>query len=241
MAVKPVRLNAAIAWLFIIGSALFVLGSVPAYVNAVGSTVDSITYFVGSIFFTAASFSQLVQAQTPAMTEVDADSQHRRAPVRVKAWLPHDRNWLAAVTQFPGALFFNISTFAALLHNLTVKQQDRRIWRPDFYGSTLFLVASVFAILAIGRILSFRPRNLLWWIAWLNMIGSVLFMVSALASYVLPTTGEFINSQASIAGTLLGAACFLLGAILMFPAWRHVVREAKRIRPEDPQPQRRSQ
>lgn len=45
---RPVALNAAIAWLFIIGSALFALGSVPAYVNAVGATADSVTYFVGS-------------------------------------------------------------------------------------------------------------------------------------------------------------------------------------------------
>jgi len=241
MTVRPAGLNNAIACLFIVGSALFVLGSVPAYLNAVGATADSVTYFVGSIFFTAASFSQLLQAQTPAMTEVDAESQYRRVAVRWKAWLPHDQNWLAAITQFPGTLFFNISTFAALLHNLTVKQQDRRIWRPDFFGSTLFLVASVFAILAIGRFLSFRPRNLLWWIAWLNMIGSILFMASALASYVLPMTGEFVNGQISIAGTLLGAACFLLGAILMFPAWRHVVREAKPIQPEGPQPQRSNQ
>ena len=240
MAVVPVRLNAAIAWLFIIGSALFVLGSVPAYLNSVGTTADSVTYFAGSIFFTSASLGQLLQAQTPAMTEVDADSQYRRASVRLRAWLPHDRNWLAAITQFPGTLFFNISTFAALLHNLTVKQQDRRIWRPDFYGSTLFLVSSVFAILAIGRFLSFRPRNPPWWIAWLNMIGSILFMASALASYVLPTTGEYINSQISIAGTLFGAACFLLGATLMFPAWRRDVRETKPIQPEDPRPQRSS-
>ena len=150
--VRPRALNAGIAWLFIVGSALFALGSVPAYANAVGATADSVTYFVGSIFFTAASFSQLLQAQTPAMTDVDADSQHTRAPVRFRAWLPHDRNWLAAVTQFPGTLAFNISTLAALAHNATVEQQDRRIWRPDFYGSTLFLIASVFAILACGTL-----------------------------------------------------------------------------------------
>jgi hypothetical protein len=64
---------------------LFLLGSVPAYLNAVGSTADSITYFIGSIFFTAASFNQLLHAQTPAMSEVDADSQYRRAAVRFKA------------------------------------------------------------------------------------------------------------------------------------------------------------
>jgi hypothetical protein len=241
MAVKPVRLNAAIAWLFIIGSALFVLGSVPAYLDAVGATADSVTYFAGSIFFTAASFAQLVQAQTPAMTEVDADSQYARAPIRWRAWLPHDRNWLAAITQFPGTIFFNISTLAALAHNLTAQQQDRRVWRPDFYGSTLFLISSAFAILALGRSLSIRSRSFPWWIAWSNMIGSILFMASALASFVLPATGELINSRTSIIGTLLGAACFLFGAILMLPAWRHAVRAARSPRPEDPQHQRSSQ
>src|SRR5215207_61186 len=241
MAVKPVRLNAAIAWLFIIGAALFVLGSVPAYVNAVGATADSVTYFGGSIFFTAASFVQLLQSQTPAMTDVDAESQYLAAAVRFRAWLPHDRNWLAAITQFPGTLCFNISTLAALAHNVTVNQEDRRIWRPDFYGSTLFLVASILAILAVGRLLSVRPHSFPWWIVWLNMIGSILFMGSALASYVLPTTGEYINSRVSIIGTLLGAVCFLIGAALMFPAWRQAVRAAKSLRPEDPQHQRSSQ
>jgi hypothetical protein len=235
MTVRPVGLNTAIAWLFIVGSALFVLGSVPAYANAVGATADGITYFVGSIFFTAASFAQLLQAQTPAMTDVDADSQYAPAPLRRWARLPHDRNWLAAITQFPGTLFFNISTLAALVRNAIVIQQDRHVWRPDFFGSTLFLIASVFGILALGRFFSIRLRSFAWWIAWLNMIGSILFMLSALASFVLPTTGEYINSSASIIGTLLGAACFLVGAILMFPAWRHAIRAAQHSRPEDPQ------
>jgi hypothetical protein len=240
MTVRPIALNAVIASLFIIGSALFALGSVPAYINAVGATADSVTYFVGSIFFTAASFAQLMQAQTPAMTVVDADSASTPAQVRLWALLPHDRNWLAAVTQFPGTLFFNISTLAALAHNATAQQEDRRVWRPDLYGSTLFLVASVFAILAVGRFLSFRPRSFPWRIAWVNMIGSILFMLSALASYVLPSTGELINSPVSVAGTLLGALCFLIGAILMFPAWSHAVRAAKPLPPEDSQHQRSS-
>ena len=96
MTPRPVSLNKAVALLFITGSALFALGSVPAYLNAVGETADSVTYFVGSIFFTSASFAQLLQAQTPAMTEVDAESQHTRTPVRFQAWLPHDRNWLVS-------------------------------------------------------------------------------------------------------------------------------------------------
>jgi hypothetical protein len=215
---RPGRLNATIAWLFMVGSACFVLGSVPAYANAVGGTVDGVTYFVGSIFFTLASYAQLVQAQSPAMTDVGR--RGARGPVRLWAWLPHDRGWLAAATQFPGTLFFNASTLLALVHNATVQQQDRRVWRPDFFGSTLFLVASGFAIASLGIGLALRPRLIVWWIAWVNMLGSVLFMYSAIASYVLPGTGELVDVQASIIGTLFGAVCFFVGAALMLPAWR---------------------
>jgi len=221
MLVRPARLNALIAWLFIVGSACFVLGSVPAYLNAVGGTVDGVTYFVGSIFFTGASFAQLVQAQSPQMTGVDSAQQDRPAQVRFWSWLPRDQNWLAAVTQFPGTVFFNISTLAALAHNATAAEENRRVWRPDLFGSTLFLVSSAFAVLAVsGQVLSRQTLSMSWRIAWLNMVGSILFMASALASYVLPTTDEVLSTRVSVVGTLLGAACFLIGAILMFPAWR---------------------
>lgn len=227
MRARPVRLNATIAWLFMIGSACFALGTVPAYASAVGATADAITFFIGSLFFTSASFSQLVQSQSPWMTGVDAAAQDVPAPVVVRAWLPGDRNWLAAATQFPGTLFFNISTLAAVAHNLTAREADRYVWRPDFFGSILFLVASTFAILALGEgFLAWRPRLLLWWIAWLNMLGSVAFMASALASFVLPSTGGLIDEPLANAGTFIGAVCFLVGAALMLPAWRAAVRAA---------------
>src|SRR3954465_9407244 len=193
MRVRPGRLNAVMASLFIVGSACFALGSVPAFANSVGGVADGVTFFVGSLFFTTASFLQLVQAQTPALTGVDADGQNTREPVRLWRWLPHDRNWLAAVTQFPGTLFFNVSTLAALAHNASVQEEDRHVWRPDLFGSTLFLVASTFGILAVGVAAGAGPQSLPRWIAWVNMIGSILFMASALAGYVVPSTGDVIN------------------------------------------------
>lgn len=220
---RPIRLNAAIAWLFAVGSTCFVVGSVPAYARAVGGTADSVTYFVGSIFFTSASFLQLVQAQTPESTGVDRTAQHVRVRLNLHAWLPHDRSWLAAATQFPGTLLFNVSTFAALAHNATVQEQNRHVWRPDIYGSTLFLVSSAFALLAIRTIPASRLRPWLWTTAWINMAGSVFFMASALGSFVLPSTGDLIDVPLAVGGTLLGAACFLIGAVLMFPAWRVAV------------------
>jgi hypothetical protein len=224
--VRPGRLNTAIAGLFIVGSACFALGSVPAFADAVGGGADDVTFFVGSIFFTAASFLQLVQAQTPELTAVGSAGQHTRMPVRSWRWLPSDRSWSAAITQFPGTLFFNVSTLAALAHNASVQEQDRHVWRPDVFGSTLFLVASVFGILAVGAFWSWRPRSVAWWIAWLNMVGSLLFMFSALASFVLPASGSAINLRVDVAGTLFGALFFLFGAVLMFPAWRRAVRDA---------------
>jgi hypothetical protein len=222
--VRPVRLNAVIAWLFILGSACFVLGSVPAYVSAVGGPVDGVTYVVGSVFFTSASFAQLLQAQSPETTGVDEVGQHRPARVRFWTWQPHDRAWLAAATQFPGTLFFNISTVAALTHNATAAEADRYVWRPDLYGSALFLVASAFGILAVSpHVPRLEPASVPWRIAWLNMVGSVLFMASALASYVVPSTDEVLSTRVSVAGTLLGAVCFLVGAALMFPAWRQTL------------------
>jgi hypothetical protein len=235
MRIAPVRLNAAIAWLFIIGSACFVLGSVPAFVNAVGGTIDGVTYFIGSLFFTSASLLALFQAQTPAMTAVSEQSQGTAQQVKLWAWLPRDRAWLAAITQFPGTLFFNVSTAAALVRNASVVTQDRHVWRPDFYGSTLFLVSSVLGILAVGSSRADREHPYPWRIAWLNMIGSILFMASAIASYVLPSTGEVFAVRVSVAGTLLGAVCFLVGAALMFPAWTATIRPVAFQR-ERPQP-----
>ena len=210
MRLRPIRLNAAIASLFVLGSACFVVGSVPAYFNSVGGVTDGITYFVGSIFFTTASFLLLVQAQTPSMTGVDEGRQYIPEPVTIWRWLPHDRNWLASVTQFAGTLFFNVSTLAALAHNASVQQQDRHVWRPDVYGSTLFLVASALGILAVGGVKSWQPRSFPWRIAWLNMSGSLLFMVSALASFVLPSSGSVVSMRADLAGTLFGFAVMSL-------------------------------
>jgi hypothetical protein len=221
----PVRLNALVATLFIVGSACFVVGSVPGYLDAVGETADGITFFVGSLFFTAASYAQLLQVQTPGMTGVGERGQHRPTPVRWWAWEPHDRTWLAAATQFSGTLFFNLSTFAALAHNLSVREENQHVWRPDLYGSTLFLVSSVFGVLALDRTsVSGRLPSLPAQIAWLNLVGSVFFMLSALASFVLPS-GEAVDETMAAAGTLLGAVCFLVGAALMFPAWHRAVRQ----------------
>jgi len=133
-----------------IGSAGFAVGSVSAYASAVGATADAVTFFVSSIFFTLASFGQLVQSQSPAMAATGSAHDDERQPVRLAAWLPHDRAWLAAAIQFPGTLFFNATTFRGIFTAASSSQYDQVVWRPDFFGSVLFLVSSAFAIPSIG-------------------------------------------------------------------------------------------
>jgi len=226
MRLRPRRLNTAIAVLFMVGSAGFAVGSTPAYASAVGATADAVTFFVSSIFFTSASFLQLVQSQSPAMVATGTVRDDERQRVRLLAWLPHDRNWLAAATQFPGTLFFNGTTFWAITTSASSSQYDRVVWRPDFFGSILFLVASAFAILALGHFFSWRPREDGWRIAWLNMIGSIAFMASAVGAFVIPRTNSAVDLTLADRGTLVGAVCFLVGALLMIPAWRRAASRA---------------
>jgi hypothetical protein len=219
MRLRPRRLNTTVGVLFMIGSTGFAVGSIPAYASAVGTTADAVTFFVASLFFTSASFAQLVQSQSPALAPAGTARDDLRQPARMRAWLPHDRSWLAAATQFPGTLFFNLTTGLALIQGLTAAQFDRVVWRPDFYGSVLFLVSSSFGILALGRFLTWRPHAAAWRVAWLNMVGSIAFMASAIGAYVLPRTGAPISPAWADGGTFVGAVCFFAGAWLMIPAW----------------------
>lgn len=209
-----------------IGAAGFAIGSVGAYATAVGARADAVTFFVASLFFTSASFGQLLQSQSPAMAASGNELDERRQPIRWFAWLPHDRTWLAAAIQFPGTVFFNATTLRGVTTSVSSGQYDAVVWRPDFYGSVLFLVSSAFAVLALGRFFSWRPRSDAWRIAWLNMLGSIAFMASAIGAFVLPRTGAEVDLNLADRGTLLGAVCFFIGAALAIPAWSRASRAA---------------
>ena len=48
----------------------------------------------------------------------------------------------------------------------------------------------------------------------MNYVGSMFFMLSAIASFTLTTTGEEVNTTIVNSGTFAGAVCFLVGAYL---------------------------
>jgi hypothetical protein len=201
-----------IAVLFAAGSLLFVVGAVPGYASAVGARWDAVTFFIGSLFFTAAGFLTYREA-------VDAGPQPSPAGRRrFFVFQPHRIDWWATAIQLAGTLFFNVSTGNALRVDLTATAAHQHVWRPDALGSVCFLVASALAWFEVCHgWTGWQPRSWSWWITLLNLVGSVAFGVSAVAGYISPATGQLRNAERSNLGTLIGALCFLAGALLLLP------------------------
>jgi hypothetical protein len=191
------RANTWIGLLFAIGSICFLVGPFPGYVQLVGSSADGITFFVGSIFFTSASLLQLTTTRLTGGGTID--------------------RW-AGATQLAGTLFFNLSTFEAMQDALDVTATNRLVWAPDVFGSICFLVSSALAYRSANGTFGRRThRDGPTRIAVVNLLGSIAFGISAIASFVVPATGDVLNLAAANFTTAVGAACFLAGAIRLLP------------------------
>ena len=187
----PRRAGWWIGVLFAIGSTCFLIGPFPGFVELVGSAVDGLVFFVGSIFFTSAAAHQLLQSNRAGRFSTD---------------------WWASAIQFVGTLFFNVNTFHALQEGLDATEYDRLVWTPDVVGSACFLVSGALAFgLVRGR------RNRQWWIAAVNLVGCIAFGISALAAFWVPSQGSVVDLAAANGFTAFGGLCFLVGAVLLLP------------------------
>ncbi|MGO4102449.1 hypothetical protein AB4Y63_00715 [Leifsonia sp. YAF41] len=196
----PIRLRRE-AWGFALGSFFFLIGAVPFYAVAVGPAITNLTFFIGALWFTAAAFIQL--------------SLSGRRPPHRSMNRPDAFDWWGSAIQFLGTLFFNLSTTEALITALNSDTRVNSGWAPDAVGSACFLVASAFAVVATTeRDTLWDPSARTWRCTWLNMLGSVFFGLSAIGAYVLPATGDLVSLFWANLGTFLGAACFLIAALL---------------------------
>jgi hypothetical protein len=209
----------AIGWwigiLFAVGATCFALGALPGYFSAVGGEADAVTFFVGSLWFTSAAFLQYLEVVNVDQDPPRADFRQR---FRLLTFEPRRIDWWSTLVQFVGTLFFNATTFYALSLSLSVSQLDRLVWAPDAFGSVCFLVASGLAWFEVCRAFAcWRLHSLSWRITALNLVGSVAFGVSAVALFVVPTTGLSRNITLVNLGTFVGALCFFIGAVLLLP------------------------
>lgn len=182
---------------FAVGSACFLVGPFPGYAELVGGRADAITFFVGSIFFALGGGLQ---------TALAFHGRHDRGAGRAA--------WWSATVQSAGTVFFNVSTFLALDTALSNPQYDRLVWRPDALGSVCFLVSGVIGYRAAPRHGWLPARGSHgWWQPAINLLGCVFFGISAIAGYVVPSSGSVLDLAAANWNTCLGAACFLACAV----------------------------
>ena len=188
----PRRASWWIGVLFAAGSTCFLVAPFPGFEQLVGSGAVGVVFFVGSIFFTSAAVLQFLQVE------------------------PRRTDWWAALIQLAGTIFFNVNTFNAMKTGLDVHQTNRLVWAPDVFGCACFLVASYLAYVGVGgHGVRRQTRTTDWWIAAVNLAGSVAFGVSAIASFVVPKTGSILDLGAANFTTALGALGFLIGALLL--------------------------
>ncbi|MEP6955141.1 MAG: hypothetical protein ABI950_13870 [Solirubrobacteraceae bacterium] len=182
---------------FALGSTCFLVGPFPGYAQLVGAEADAVTFFAGSILFTAGG----------ALQSALAFPERRSVPAGPPSW------WAAAI-QSAGTLFFNVTTYQALHTSLSNPDYNRLVWRPDALGSVCFLVSGAIAYRASARH-GWRPARggTGWWEPAVNLLGCVLFGIAAVAGYLVPSTGSVLDLAAANWTTALGAACFLACAV----------------------------
>ncbi|MER8041799.1 hypothetical protein [Streptomyces sp. NPDC094032] len=209
------RLNAVAATAFVIGGALFAAGAAVAQFGSGDATTCASIYFAGGLFFNTGGYVSLLQVVNAPRHVPGGEGVLVARRWRWWAYEPMRVDWLSAFVLFAGTLVFGVDLLDSFLQGLSVQQVNRLIWAPDVIGCVLFLVSGHLAFVEIchGRP-CVRRRDLGWWIVAVNQLGSVLFMVSALAAFTRPATGSLINADISNWGTLIGALCFSAGGIL---------------------------
>jgi hypothetical protein len=181
---------------FALGSICFLIGPFPGYQRLVGGTADAITFFVGSVLFTIGGALQSWLAWA---------GRHQSRGGRAA--------WWSAIIQSLGTLFFNVTTYQAIHTAVNNPAYNRLVWRPDWRGSLCFLVSGAIAYRASPRRgkHGWRPERHGpgWWQPAVNLLGCVFFGISAVAGYVVPSSGSMLDLAAANWNTALGAACFL--------------------------------
>ena len=211
------RLNAIAATAFVLGGALFAAGAAVAQFGSGDATTCASVYFAGGLCFNTGGYVSLLQVINAPRHVPGGEGVLVTPRWRWWSYEPSRADWLSTFILFAGTLVFAVDLLDSFLHGLTVQQIDRLVWAPDMIGCLLFLISGHLAVVEIchGRP-RLLPHDLGWWIVAVNQLGSVLFMVSALAAYTRPATGSLINADVADWGTLTGALCFSAGGLLQF-------------------------
>lgn len=211
------RINAVAATAFVFGGSLFAIGAGLAQAGA-DQTLYCSVYLAGGIFFSAGGYATVLQAVN-GPREAGEDGVLLPRGWRWWASEPRRIEWMSSFALFFGTIVFGINIVDSFIGGLGAAAENRLVWSPDVIGCLLFLISGFLAMREIGPGVLFwsRRRDLGWWIVAVNQLGSVLFMASAIAAFVRPSTGDELAVGIANWGTLTGALCFAIaGAIQEF-------------------------
>ncbi|MFD3698826.1 hypothetical protein ACFWUZ_22205 [Streptomyces sp. NPDC058646] len=211
------RLNSIAAGAFVIGGALFAAGAGVAQFGSGDATTSAGICFVGGLFFNTGGYVSLLQVvNAPRHVRAGADALVTR---RWRWWSyePMHLDWVCVFVLLVGTLVFAVNLLDSFLRGLGAQQVDRLIWTPDVIGCVLFLMSGHLSFVEVchGRV-RVLAHDLGWWVVAVNQLGSVLFMVSALAAFTPAATGSELDAGIANWGTLLGALCFSGGGVLQY-------------------------
>lgn len=196
-------------------------GPLDAYGSAVGAHADALTFFIGSILFTLGGAAQCLLA-LPERADRPAGLA----------------GWRTAWIQSAGTLLFNLMTFAAITIVVTDHSYNTAVWVPNAIGSVCFLISgTIFYLSSPRRGLLPRPDHKGWWEAAVNLLGCVLFGISAVTGYATGHPGAPVSTGITNWTTTLGAVCFLgvaltacgLGVTLKAPRLRQLCGLAREV------------
>jgi hypothetical protein len=178
--------------------------------------VLGLVFVVGAVFFTSAAFLQWLEALNGDVA--DALSGDTKPGWRWFGWRPRNLGYLASAVQLVGTLMFNFDTVDATFRGLSFREEDVVVWTPNMLGCACFLIASYLAYAEVSQgAASFAPRSLSWWVAILNLLGSIAFQVSALYAFVRPGPVDSNSLLWASFYTAVGGVCFLVGSYLLIP------------------------
>ncbi|HEX2709050.1 MAG TPA: hypothetical protein VHM66_13720 [Solirubrobacterales bacterium] len=207
------RINAVSATSFVIGGSLFAIGAALAQADVGAPLLPASVFLAGGAFFSTGAYTALLQVINGPRER--SDGSFAAAPWRWWASEPGRLEWLSALVLFAGTLVFAINLVDSFIPELTPARADRLIWSPDMIGCALFLVSGHLAMVEISGswLPCWRPRELGWRIVAVNQLGSVLFMVAAVASFV-HTDGDLLAVGVANWSTLTGGLCFAIAGAM---------------------------
>ncbi len=217
----PHRLAWWVAVNFIVGSALFTLGAsgalFPGFFAGEGSLVADVSYFSGAALFTVGIYLQLLEGLN------SSDYIGLKRPYNPRgfvwfAWRPQRLEFVAPFVLLVGSLFFNVETSLALGSAFGWISLPVLIGLTSLVGAVGFVVSAYLQLVEVCHsYFGLRPREISWWVAALNLVGSAGFLVGSVFGFDVPGLSSPEESLITQVSFLIGSALFLAGSYLLLP------------------------